>query len=593
LLSASANAAQVAADQSGLRAQPAGPVWLDAVVSLRCRGRHSFIKNIADNAYSTGGRGQFLINSLCTTATVIPAQAGIQQPLSSCQRGAGDADVQNVSKLSSVADLGSDPNSAPQLRIDYGRIPELGYDPNSAGHRARHALSGQPAIQTRRAVTSYRGTRNRPPPAVPVWLDAVVSTRCQGCHKVSKNIAGSACTAWSGGQFLINFPCTTQPIISASFVVKPVRAGIQRARHFNLCGVVALDVQNVSNAPAVADLGSDSYSATLHQIRYGRIPELGADPNSAGYRARLAGRVSWPSVPWSGNARHVQPRLFAQPARLAQRAAASYWGIRNRRPSAGPVWLDVVALTRCRGCHKGIKNIAGRAYSTWVRGQFLISSLCTIATVIPATCLATPATCSVIPATPFAIPATRFVIPATLFAISATRSVIPAQAGIQQPLSSSQRGGADLDVQNVSNPPAVSALNSSNPRKPAAVAELGSDPNSAQQHQASKQRLTELGSDPNSAGHRHTFISRCPARLPSAASTTPRDHAKINAAKQRQKQPNRQANAQRERLHHAFALFRIVVVEQQGQRAEQADQNHDQRRHNQYLCQHACLSSEF
>ncbi len=41
-----------------------------------------------------------------------------------------------------------------------------------------------------------------------------------------------------------------------------------------------------------------------------------------------------------------------------------------------------------------------------------------------------------------------------------------------------------------------------NVSKQAAVAELGSDPNSAQQRQISTLRYTELGSDPNSAGHR-------------------------------------------------------------------------------------------
>ena len=38
--------------------------------------------------------------------------------------------------------------------------------------------------------------------------------------------------------------------------------------------------------------------------------------------------------------------------------------------------------------------------------------------------------------------------------------------------------------------------------KQAALADLGSDPNSAQQSQISPQRHPELGSDPNSAGHR-------------------------------------------------------------------------------------------
>ena len=170
---------------------------------------------IANSAMDTRVIGQFGINSLCiarpvmpVTLTVMPAQAGIQ--CVSKPAAVADLPLQNLSKPAAVADLGSDPNSAQQHQARHKRIPELGSDPNSAGHRGRSALpafaafAAQPARRTRRAATSYWGTRNRRPPTGPIWLDTFVPRPCKGRLLTINKIASSAYWTSARGQFGIN-----------------------------------------------------------------------------------------------------------------------------------------------------------------------------------------------------------------------------------------------------------------------------------------------------------------------------------------------------------------------------------------------------
>jgi len=203
------------------------------------------------------------------------------------------------------------------------------------GHRD---WSAPPASQTRWAVASYGGSRNRRPPTGPVWLDAVGQKMCQGCHLTTNNVAASAYQTCARGRFSINFRPTEQPATATRCAVIPEQAGSQ----------------NVSRPTAVADLGSDPHSAQHLQTSPQRHTEWGSDPNSADHRKRSA-----PS---------------AQPASQTRWAVASYGGSRNRRPPTGPVWLDAVGQKMCQGCQVAINTLATSAYQTCARGQLDINS---------------------------------------------------------------------------------------------------------------------------------------------------------------------------------------------------------------------------